>query len=731
MSPEQRSERRSEQRKRAGGGGRVRFLHRRWQALVFAVLASALSLAAYWFHPEFLENLDQRSRDVAFRWRDPLPPTPDVAIIAVDEASLHEYGRWPWPRSVQARLIDRLTEYGPRVIALDIVYAQPSNEACNCDEQDDMLKTALAADGAIIIGGYFFRPKSSGKTEGEARDLLYANRIKQKLIRAGGRLDVVPEWPFVQTSQAEFAREMTGLGFFNRHTDIDGLVRTVPLVMRYDGEIYPSLALRALAAWRGEEPGIVADSTGITEIRLGDAPIPVDEQGRMTANFYDLERGLPIYSAADVLGGRLEADVLRNRLLFVGVTETGVGDLVPTPVHGQFPGVAVHATAAGNIIQQSYLYKDLGTVLYDVALIALIPLVSIMLMAFMGKLSHMIVAMVFFSALLAGVFYFLVTSQSQLVSLIYPAAALILAFTTYQVYFMLTSQRTTRFLTGAFSSYVSPDVVDRLLLTPESLGLSGEEREVTVLFSDIRSFTTLSEQLEPARLVDFLNEFFDHMTAIILEHQGTLDKFIGDAIMALFNAPLNIEDHQKQAARAALGMIRRLAEIRPDYETRFGTTLDIGIGIHSGKAVVGNLGSSQRFDYTAVGDAVNLASRVESISKYYGVPIIHTAQIDTKLDGSFLRRPLDRIRVKGKSEHAQIFQLMVPDDDQRSLSEGFTAALQDYFAQRFEAAGKQFEQLLLQFPEDRPAMLMHARCVEFASNPPPGDWDGVYQAETK
>ncbi|MDX1555601.1 MAG: CHASE2 domain-containing protein, partial [Xanthomonadales bacterium] len=505
MSPDERSE----QRQRAGGGGTVRFLHRRWQALVFALLASALSLAAYWFHPELLENLDQRSRDVAFRWREPLPPPADVAIIAIDEASLHAHGRWPWPRSVQAQLIGRLMEHGPAVIALDIVYAQPSNEACNCADQDEMLRAALAMTGAKVIGGYFFRPESSGETGDEVRALLAANRIKQKLVRAGGRLDTVPEWPHVQASQAEFAREMDGLGFFNRHTDIDGLVRTVPLVMRFDGELYPSLALRALAAYRDEEPGIVADSTGIAEIRLGETPIPVDEQGRMTANFYDLGAGIPVISAADVMAGNLQAGQLQGKLLLVGVTETGVGDLVPTPVAGQFPGVAVHATAAGNIIQQNYLYKDLGTVLYDVALIAVIPLVSIMLMAFMVRMLHMAMAMLFFSALLGAVFYYLVAHQAQLVSLIYPAAALITAFTAYQVYFMLTSQRTTRFLTNAFGSYVSPEVVDRLLLTPESLGLSGEERDVTVLFSDIRGFTTVSETLEPRRLVDLLNEFFD------------------------------------------------------------------------------------------------------------------------------------------------------------------------------------------------------------------------------
>jgi len=713
------------------GRGRVRFLHRRWQALTFALLASTFSLAVYWFRPELLENLDQRSRDVVFRWREPIAPPPDVAIVAVDEASLKAHGRWPWPRGTQAQLIGRLKEYRPAVIALDIVYAQMSQQGCQCDDEDGLLTAALAAEGAAVIGGYFFRPERTGASGREARELLLENRIKQKLIKPGGRLDTVPEFAFVETSEIAFALEMEGLGFFNRDTDVDGLVRSVPLVMRFDGELYPSLALRALAAYRDLEAGVSADPNGIAGIRLGPRPIAVDEKGRLTANFYALEDGIPIFPAADVMAGTVDEGDLRDKIVFVGVTETGVGDLVPTPVHGLYPGVAIHATAAGNIIQEHYLHNDLGTVLYDVALIALIPLVSVMFMAFMGRPSQMMAAMLFFSALLAGVFYYLVAYRAQLVSLVYPAAALIVAFTAFQVYYMLTSQRTARFLTGAFSSYVSPDVVDRLLLTPDSLGLSGEEREVSVLFSDIRGFTGIAERLEPRSLVDLLNQFFDEMTSIVLAHGGTLDKFIGDAIMALFNAPLTLDGHQAHSARTALAMIERLDEIRPDFEERYGVKLNIGIGLHSGNAVVGNLGSSQRFDYTAVGDAVNLASRVESVSKYYGVPIIHTREIDAQLDDSFLRRPLDRIRVSGKRQYAEIFQLMPPRPDNRDLAGKFAAAIESYFSTDFDRAVQRFEDVLAQFPEDGPAKIMLGRCRGFLEHPPPGDWDGIFEAESK
>jgi adenylate cyclase len=528
-----------------------------------------------------------------------------------------------------------------------------------------------------------------------------------------------------------FASQMEGLGFFNRDTDVDGLVRSMRLLLKFDGEFYPSLALRALAAYLGEEPGITLDPTGVARIRLGSGQIPVDQQGRMTVNYYALENGVPVYSAADVIAGEIEPENLKDKLIFVGITETGVGDLVPTPVHGLFPGVAVHATGAANIIQGNFLHDDLNTVLWDVALIALIPLISVMFMAFIGRLWQMILAMAFFSAVLGFVFYYLVAYQAQLVSLIYPAAALIIAFTAFQVYYMLTSQRTTRFLTGAFSSYVPPDVVDKLLDTPDSLGLSGEDREVTVLFSDIRGFTGMSEKLEPRDLVDLLNEFFDEMTGIIQANNGTLDKFIGDAIMALFNAPLNVEGHPAHAARAALGMMDRLEALQPALRSQYGVEFKIGIGLHCGNAIVGNLGSTQRFDYTAVGDAVNLASRVEGASKYYGVSILHTQAVDQRLDDSFLSRQLDRIRVSGKMEYAEVFHLMNPLPGQRELAEQFRPAIDSYFGREFESAARRFETILSGFPGDKPAQIMLERCRNFIENPPAGDWDGVYQAESK
>jgi len=391
----------------------------------------------------------------------------------------------------------------------------------------------------------------------------------------------------------------------------------------------------------------------------------------------------------------------------------------------------LHATVVSNIIQGHHLYRNMDTVLIDVALIALIPLFTVLILSALRNPSYVFAGFFILLALLGYIFYYFVAHKDHLISLLYPAAATMIAFAAFQVYYMLTSQRTAKFLTGAFSSYVSPDVVEALLKQPESLGLSGERREITLLFSDIRDFTSHSEQLEPERLVELLNRYFDVMTETILERKGTLDKYIGDAIMAIFNAPLSIKNHQHQAARSALAMIEKLNAMQPELKIEYGMELHIGVGLHCGEAVVGNLGSSRRFDYTAIGDVVNLASRVESITKMYRVPIIITGSMEKHLADSFIRRPLDRITVKGKTVPANIFELMLGSEENEKLARLFGIAYQHYIDRDFRHCALLLEQLLAEFPDDGPGDLLLQRCQHYLQQPPGPEWDGVYRATEK
>lgn len=712
----------------------VRFLHRRWQVLLFAVVASALSLSAYWYqqrhHPIFLESMDQRTRDVVFRLRSPSQPPPEVAVVVIDERAIKDYGRWPWPRALQGELIQQLKQLDAGTLALDIVFAQPYNDVNEGIEQDAVLIEALQSAGAPVVGGYFFRDYKSRLSDDKALEQLYDNRVKIKLITSGGHINDIPRYEFAETNQPHIAQYMAGLGAFNRQTDVDGLVRRAPLLIRYKDEVFPSLALRALAVYAGVNVGLVAAPEGVTEVRLDTFSIPVDEKGRLTANFYargQSSAGVAMYSAADVLNGVVGAQELAGRLIFVGVSEIGIADLIPTPVDPMLPGVVMHATVAANILQEEYLYRNWDTVLIDIALIALIPLVGVLVLASLKHLWQMLVVGSVLMMSLAGFFYWLVAYKNHLVSLLYPSTAMLMAFITFGIYYVMTSQRTTKFLTDAFGSYVSPDVVNQLLSQPESLGLSGERREVTVLFSDIRDFTSMSEQLEPEQLVEMLNKYFDEMTRIIMARNGTLDKYIGDAIMAIFNAPLNIENHQVLAAKSALVMQQHLNGMRAELNDSYGVDMHVGVGVHCGEVVVGNLGSSQRFDYTVIGDAVNVASRAQTISKFYGVEIVISDAVQQCLDKAFVVRPLDKIQVKGRTVSTNIFELMQTNEDNRYLAERFAGMFDYYVKGDFMSAKEILLSLQLKYEKDQPVQLYLQRCNEFLQKPP-SNWDGVYQA---
>jgi len=709
---------------------KLRFLHNRWQALSFGVGASIISLLLYWYAPPLLENLDARSRDIVFMAKTPPEPPPEVVVVAVDEPSIKGFGRWPWPRGTQAQLIQSLKDMGAGTIALDIVYAQAGNDDCKCGDQDQILIDAIASPGAPVVGGYFFREHFSGDLDEVAVGLMHDNRIKRKLMAPGAVTNTIPVYEFVEAARTEYAINMAGLGAFNGAEDLDGLFRSVPLLLGYGDELYPSLSLRALAVYFEMGEGVTFGPDGVSEVKLNTFSIPVDRQGRISLTFYK-KGAIPIYSAADILNGTLDPGPIQGRLVFVGVTEIGIGDLLPTPADTLFPGVAMHATVAANVINSDYQYDNLDTMLINVALIALIPLFGVLVMSSQRKLIHMLISGVLIIGLLWWGFSYMVTTMSHKVSILYPAGALLLAFAAFQIYYILVSQRTTRFLTGAFSSFVSPDVVQALISQPDSLGLSGERREITLLFSDIRGFTTIAEKLTPERLVEMLNKYFDAMTETILVRRGTLDKYIGDAVMAFFNAPVEIENHQHQAARSALAMIDKLNEMQDELKSEFDVEIKIGIGLHCGEAVVGNMGSTERFDYTAMGDTVNLAARAESITKMYAVEIIITGALEEHLEDSFVRRPIDKIQVKGKTVPADIFQLMTTNDENRALAERFATIYDHYSNAEFKKAQSGFNSILDDYPGDGPSKVLLERCELFLQEPPGEDWDGVFTATHK
>ncbi|HEY4743466.1 MAG TPA: adenylate/guanylate cyclase domain-containing protein, partial [Desulfuromonadaceae bacterium] len=456
--------------------------------------------------------------------------------------------------------------------------------------------------------------------------------------------------------------------------------------------------------------------------------IPSREDGTMALNFYGPAGAFTTVSAADVINRRLAKESLKGRIAFVGATEIGIYDLRPTPFDATLPGIEIHATMAANALENRFLRYDSITQEMEIACIIIVPILLGSLLAFapgtfagLGVLGLVTVAF-------GGFNYAMFASALRDMTLIYPFLGIALTYLGSEAWRNLVVERRGRQLKKAFSSYVSPDLVRQIERNPDKLVLGGEQRELTILFSDIRGFTTVSESLTPPELVKLLNEYLSPMTRIVLEERGTLDKFIGDAVMALFNAPLDVPEHAAHACAAAVRMLERLKELNAGFTARGMHTLDIGVGINTGPAVVGNMGADIRFDYTAIGDSVNLASRLEGLNKYYGSHILVSEDTRNQVnDDRFTFREVDRVRVKGKQQPIVMYELMVANAD---ILPRFEEGLSLYRDRAFAAAKSLFDALAATHG-DGPSRLYAERCADYLEHPPPADWDGVYTATSK
>lgn len=697
----------------------------RWRslALFFGFIASAISLVVYWYSPRLLQNIDMRSRDQVFRLRTPPDPATEVAVVAVDEKSVKKVGRWPWSRSVQGDLIKKIKNLGAITVALDIIYPKPQNPL-----EDSILSESVDN----VTGGYFFRGEKTFEMSQEGIDILMQNSISQIIFKKEASTEKIIVYPYVETNITNIAKKFSGLGFFNYIPDEDGLLRKASLVFGFQEKFYPSLSLKALSHFTGNEPILTFNREGLENIKLGDKIIPVDSRGRLPLNFYS-NKGIPIISASDILDNILPAQKIKDKIVFIGVTEMGLADVRPTPVHSSFPGIGIHAVAVSNILQDYYLYQNNTTIIIDVILMSLIPFFMVWLMARLRNAWFITATFLLTIGTVWITFFLIFTNTGLLISFIYPVIAATIGGVSFQTFHVLVTQRHSRYLKQAFSTYVSPHVVEKLIKSPESFSLSGEKKIITVLFSDIRKFTTISEAVSVETMVKILNSYFGSMTEIIITKQGTLDKYIGDALMAIYNAPLDVQSHATKAAISAREMIVQLGELNKGFQAEFGIKLQIGIGIHTGEAIVGNMGSEMRFDYTAIGDTVNLASRLEGLTKLYGTTIIVSSETVKELDDELPVRRLDKIRVKGKIKPVEIFELMTDQniENARAKADMFHKALEKYFSKAFSEALKMFKNINSAYPSDKPTEIFIKRCQKFIDGYPSEDWDGVYVAESK
>lgn len=689
--------------------------------LLLGLLSGLVVFFAYRSSYPFFQHLDNKLKDNRFVLRGTLTPSPKVVVIAIDDKSINELGQWPWSRKKIGELVRALKDYGVSVTALDIVFSEPEARG-----GDAAFAADIAAAGNVVMG-FFFRDEIQ-QVDPVVKEQL--DSAKTKLIKLDSNVSAVPiaEFKSLTANIAVVGVSALDFGFFNQSPDSDGVFRKAPLLILHDGGIYQSLALKALRYSYGSDVMLDIASFGVNSLTIGRHLLPVDEHGALALNYYGPTGSFRTFSAADIFNRRIRADEIRGCIAFVGATEMGIYDLRNTAFDPALPGVEIHATVAANSIDNSFIIKDARTASLEIGFIVVLPLLLALLLSLApGTLA----GLGLFAALITMFIYgnYLLFSRYLLdLTIFYPLLSLGLSQAASEAYRNLVVERKGRKLKKAFSSYVSPDLVRQIEKNPDRLVLGGEQRVITTLFSDIRGFTTIAEGLSPEELVRLLNEYLNPMTRIVLEEKGTLDKFIGDAVMAIFNAPLDLPGHAEAACRTASRMIEALAGLNSGFIAKNMNPIDIGIGINTGLAVVGNMGADIRFDYTAIGDSVNLSSRLEGLNKYYGTRILVSGDTrDEVASPQFTFREVDRVRVKGKSLPVRIYELVVGDT---SYCARFETALELYRKTDFRQAADIFSELA-ECHDDGPSRLYLDRCRVYMETPPPKEWDGVYTAKSK
>jgi len=725
-------------------------------ALIGLVLAVAMTAVAalHRFGGRFLalENLERLTLDLRFRLRGPTPPGDAVAIVAIDDATLIRYPKILERRTAFADLLDAVVTADPAVIGVDAILADPERLLGDALEEEIMQQVAAAPTATDPANKLLRRVAAQlGGDQRLERSIREAGRIVLGFT-LGARGEPLRDDPSLRKgrydqsllgarppasaakgliSLPEFNRAAQGLGMITVTVDQDQTARALIFARRHRDAVYKPLAVGLLAAYDGAPQGSIAYLGGEGRVRVGAREVELDAEDRMILNFRGPGATFPTYSAGDVLDGA-HADALAGKIVLVGITYLG-HDRARIPFGSQFPAIELHATAIDNLIAGDPIRR--APPLVDTAICALVALLASLLfirrfdawpaLRFGGlaalTLGHIAAALITFAA------------YDLWIGVVSPLAALLLLGSVGLGAAYAGEARQRRWLRRSFGQYLGGETLDQLLADPGGLALGGARRELSVLFSDIRGFTTLAEDLSPEALVDLLNIFLTPMSEAVLRRGGYLDKYIGDAVMAVYGAPVRHRDHAERALGTAIAMQQAVDTLNPTLGERGLASLEIGVGVNTGEAVVGNMGSSERFDYTAIGDAVNLASRLEGLTKIYGARCLVGETTRAVVSDRFVFREVDRVRVKGKAEPIALFELLRgPDGALATYTELpiFERALAAYRRGDFASARAHFSEFAASNPDDRTTALYLERIADLGDTAPP-EWDGVTTFRTK
>ena len=615
-------------------------------ALIVALVLSALYLG----NARFFQVLEEKTLDMRFALRGKIDPGPETVIAAIDEKSINKLGRFPWSRSTWSRVVDRLTADGARVIVFDVIFSEKENA-----KSDDQLQRAIQRNGRVILPLVFDFTATGFKESGftsQKVDAVTASSFA--VIRPGDETFVPLKAKMVLPPLSRFSSAAQALGQINMIPDEDGTLRWEMLAIEYQGDYYPPIGLQAARLYRDLGPeSLVLDYRG--SVSLGDTVVPTDQYGRMLINYRGPDRTFPMYPVSDILDGTAPVGTFKDRIVLIGPTALGIYDLRVTPFTANMAGIEKHASVVDNLLRGDFLHRTETGVL---PLIFLFAIVLGLTLPRLGAKSGAALFLAFFASYMALVQY-LFAVKGIWFNLVYPASALFFGYTSQTAYRFFTEERRAREIRKMFSSYVSKRIVDELIRDPSKAKLGGDRKEITVLFSDIRGFTSFSEKLQPEEVVSLLNEYLGAMTEIVFAHEGTLDKFVGDAIVAFWGAPLSQPDHAERACRCALAMIDKLKQLQAKWAAEGKHVIDIGIGINTGDMVVGNIGApGKKMDYTVIGDNVNLGARLEGLTRQYNNHIIISEFTCNKVKDILAVNELGSVTVKGKQHPVVIYDLV-------------------------------------------------------------------------
>jgi adenylate cyclase len=693
---------------------------------VFALVAGLST--SRWFEVAELKALDHLVR----RYADPAKADSNLVLLAIDESSLEAFGRWPWPRDRFGYVVRYLKQAGARAVVFDVMFFEADE---NAEEFDQSFADDLKAAGNVFLPMLFQAEPAATPPEAQPRATVTVESSEAGHvpdIHAGVKLPI-----------PVLAQQARGLGVINLSADADGPTRRVPLLGQVNGNVVPHLSLAVAQYLLGADRLSMRDGRlqiGTQHVPLGDdGSLLIDWHGSLEQTYhakrYSIGRVLQAFAQQEKRERpSLDPALFKDKIVFVAGTAAGLYDLRVTPFSASTPGVLIHMAALDNLLhgqglQAAPRWFSLTTLL----LLCLASAGTFMLFrSYPVKFGVTIGLAVAYYGLVVHGF----AGHERWLELVFPEAALALTFGTAATVEYVTEGKQRRLMRAAFDKYMSSEVVEEIMRNPEAIKLGGEKKEITIFFSDIAGFTTISEKMSPEDLVTLLNRYLSAMTTIIkTTHRGNVNKYLGDGIMALFGAPLDDPKHASLACYAALDCQVELARLREVWKREGLPEIGARIGLNSGPCIVGNMGSEERMEYTVTGDSVNLASRLEGASKYYDTLILIGQRTAELAKNDVEVREIDLLRVKGKKEPVVVFELLARkgqlDDKKRRVIDVYLEGLTAYKMRNFSAACTRFSEAVALDPSDGPSRVYLERSTNYRQMPPPVEWDGVYEMTSK